>query len=51
MRTVESRCIENLTTLLKGHQNRMDVGFVRHKECNMKASQKIDQLLNMVQGI
>ena len=51
MRTVESRCIENLSTLLKGHQSRMDAGFVRHQECNMKASQKFDQLLNMVQGI
>ena len=29
MRTVESRCIENLSRLLKGHQSRMDAEFVR----------------------
>ena len=46
MRTVESRCME----MLKVHQRRMDAEFVRLQECNMKASQKFDQLLAMLQG-
>ena len=46
MRTVESRCME----MLKVHQSRMDAEFVRLQECNTKASQKFDQLLDMLQG-
>ena len=47
MRSMESRCTE----MLKKHQRRMDAEFVKLQECNMKASQKFDKLLNMVQGI
>ena len=46
MRTVESRCME----MLKVHQRRMDAEFVRLQEINTKASQKFDQLLDMLQG-
>ena len=47
MRSMESRCTE----MLKKHPRRMDAEFVKLQECNMKASQKFDSLLNMVQGI
>ena len=47
MRSVESRCM----VTLKGHQSRMDAELVRLQECNMKASQKFDHLLSIIQGI
>ena len=47
MRSMDSRCMK----MLKGHQSRMDAELVRLQERNMKASQKFDNLLNMVQGI
>ena len=47
MRSMESRCTE----MLKKHQRLMDAELVKLQECNMKASQKFDSLLNMVQGI
>ena len=47
MRSMESRCTE----MLKKHQTRMIAEFVKLQECNMKASQKFDNLLNMDQGI
>ena len=47
MRSVERRCM----VMLKGHQSRMDAELVRLQECNMKASQKFDHLLSIIQGI